>query len=188
MSLASSAGEVVGKALLAPVLVRAYGVRSVVTAAGVLFLLAATRVFDLAFETDDERHGIAERRAALAEDRPETTGALPWLAASPDVLWMLLLAAIASTVGVVLGVLGPEYVSAVLEVDPANALYVFLPAALGLLVALSVAPLLIHRLGERRVATVGFAAASIASQSCVACATSKAFFFSGRLSVNRRTP
>ncbi|MCA9847711.1 MAG: MFS transporter [Dehalococcoidia bacterium] len=162
MSLASSAGEVVGKALLAPVLVRAYGVRSVVTAAGVLFLLAATRVFDLAFETDDERHGIAERRAALAEDRPETTGALPWLAASPDVLWMLLLAAIASTVGVVLGVLGPEYVSAVLEVDPANALYVFLPAALGLLVALSVAPLLIHRLGERRVATVGFAAASIA--------------------------
>ena len=162
MSLASSAGEVVGKAVLAPVLVRAYGVRSVVTAAGVLFLLAATRVFDLAFETDAERRGIAERRAEVEADRPEATGALQWLAASPDVLWMLLLAAIASTVGVVLGVLGPEYVSAVLEVDPANALYVFLPAALGLLVALSVAPLLIHRLGERRVATLGFAAASIA--------------------------
>lgn len=162
MSLASSAGEVAGKALLAPVLVRAYGVRSVITAAGVLFLLAATRVFDLAFESDTERRGIAARRDRPDAELGETSSALRWLVASPDVLWMLLLAAIASTVGVVLGILGPEYVSAVLEVDPANALYVFLPAAAGLLIALSLAPMLIHRLGERRVATIGFAAASIA--------------------------
>lgn len=162
MSLASSAGEVAGKALLAPVLVRAYGVRSVITAAGVLFLLAATRVFDLAFESDTERRGIAARRDRPDAEPGETSSALRWLVASPDVLWMLLLAAIASTVGVVLGILGPEYVSAVLEVDPANALYVFLPAAAGLLIALSLAPMLIHRLGERRVATIGFAAASIA--------------------------
>ncbi|MGE3961205.1 MAG: MFS transporter [Dehalococcoidia bacterium] len=158
MSLASSAGEVVGKALLAPLLVRAYGVRSVVTAAGVLFLLAATRVFDLTFEGEPSARDRGER----APQPPETVSAIRWLFASPDVLWMLLLAAIASTVGVVLGILGPEYVSAVLEVDPANALYVFLPAAAGLLVALALAPPLIRRLGERRVATIGFAAASAA--------------------------
>ncbi len=159
MSLASSAGEVVGKALLAPMLVRAYGVRSVITAAGVFFLLAATRVFDLAFEGERERLDAA---AVAHPEQPETGSAVRWLLASPDVLWMLLLAAIASTVGVVLGILGPEYVSAVLEVDPANALYVFLPAAVGLVLALVAAPPLIHRLGERRVATIGFAAASVA--------------------------
>ena len=160
MSLASSAGEVVGKALLAPMLVRAYGVRSVITAAGVFFLLAATRVFDLAFEGERERLD-----AVMEEEHPEpaeTASAIRWLLASPDVLWMLLLAAIASTVGVVLGILGPEYVSAVLQVDPANALYVFLPAAVGLVLALVAAPPLIHHLGERRVATIGFAAASAA--------------------------
>lgn len=161
MALASSAGEVVGKALLAPVLVRAYGVRSVITAAGLLFLLAATRVFDLSFE--GERGRVEEADEAEARPEPSETGsALRWLMESPDVLWMLLLAAIASTVGVVLGILGPEYVSAVLGVDPANALYVFLPAALGLIAALAAAPPLIHRFGERRVATIGFAAASVA--------------------------
>ena len=159
MSLASSAGEVVGKALLAPVLVRAYGVRSVITAAGLFFLLAATRVFDLAFEGERERLDAAETEHP---EQPETASAIRWLLASPDVLWMLLLAAIASTVGVVLGILGPEYVSAVLQVDPANALYVFLPAAIGLVLALVAAPPLIHHLGERRVATIGFAAASVA--------------------------
>jgi hypothetical protein len=159
MSLASSAGEVVGKALLAPMLVRAYGVRSVITAAGLLFLLAATRVFDLAFEGERERLEAAQSEHPA---QPETGSALRWLVASPDVLWMLLLAAIASTVGVVLTILGPEYVSSVLQVDPANALYVFLPAAVGLLLALLAAPPLIHRLGERRVATLGFAAASVA--------------------------
>jgi len=165
MSLASSAGEVVGKALLAPLLVRAYGVTSVITAAGALFLLAATRVFDLAFEGERERLDGSDASDASTEAHPapaETGSALRWLAGSPDVLWMLLLAAIASTVGVVLGILGPEYVSAVLGVDPANALYVFLPAALGLIAALAAAPPLIHRLGERRVATIGFAAASVA--------------------------
>jgi len=159
MSLASSAGEVVGKALLAPMLVRAYGVRSVIMAAGLFFLLASTRVFDLAFEGERERLDAAQLQHP---EQSETGRALRWLVASPDVLWMLLLAAIASTVGVVLTILGPEYVSSVLQVDPANALYVFLPAAVGLVLALVAAPSLIHRLGERRVATLGFAAASVA--------------------------
>lgn len=173
ISLASSAGEVTGKAVLAPLLVRYAGVRTVVTLAGVLFLVAATRVFDLVFDHETRRPSLAdehgERPGGPAEaDAPPPVEASPvraallWLARSPDVLWMLLLAAVASTVGVVLGILGPEYTRTVLDVDPANALYVFLPAALGLVVALSVAPPLIHRLGERRVATLGFASASVA--------------------------
>jgi len=161
MSLASSTGEVVGKAVLAPVLVRTLGVRSVVMLAGALFLVAATRVFDLVFEHEQRE------RPAQADDEPAVEpspirDAVVWLANSRDVLWMLLLAAIASTVGVVLGILGPEYTRTVLGVDPANALYVFLPAAVGLVIALALAPPLIHRLGERPVATLGFALTSVA--------------------------
>lgn len=158
MSLASSVGEVTGKAALAPLLVRTAGVRAVVAVAGVIFLIAATRVFDLVF--DHERREPAPRPEdadpKLAVKARPVRDALAWLGESRDVLWMLLLAAVASTVGVVLGILGPEYTRTVLDVDPANALYVFMPAALGLVMALAVAPPLIRRFGERAVATAGF--------------------------------
>lgn len=165
MSLASSAGEVTGKAVLAPILVRASGVRAVVTVAGILFVLAATRVFDLVFEHERriEAHDSAEPEEQV-ESRP-VRDALAWLAQSRDVLWMLLLAAVASTVGVVLGILGPQYTKAVLDVDPANALYVFMPAAGGLLIALAAAPPLIRRFQERTVAAAGFACASVSIAS-----------------------
>jgi MFS family permease len=155
MSLASSAGEVVGKAVLAPVLVLRYGVDPVITLAGVLFILAFTRVFEL----QPERERQAVRRVRLAAGAGE---AMRWLAVERRVLWMLLLAALASTVGVVLGILGPAYVDEVLGVDPSFAMYVFLPAGLGLLVALAAAPWLIGMAGERWVAAGGFALAAAA--------------------------
>ena len=74
---------------------------------------------------------------------------------------MLVLAGLASTVNVVLGILGPQYVREVLDVDPANALYVFAPAPLGLLLALGVTPMLIGRVGERPVAVTGFALVAV---------------------------
>jgi len=153
LSLAASIGEVVGKALIAPVLVRAFGVDAVITAAGVLFLLSSTRVFDLHFDGET---------APLRARQGSTAHALRLLLADPAAPWMLLLAALASTIGVVLGVLGPEYTTAVLGVDPAYALYVFMPAALGLVIGLALAPRLIRRFGERRVAAGGFVSVAIA--------------------------
>jgi len=151
LSLASSAGEVVGKALLAPVLVRLFGVDPVVVIAGLLLALSATRVMPL----DPPRHVYTEDDEELR--RWSSWAVIRWLFREQMVLWMLLLAALGSTVGQVLGVLGPQYTSEVLHVDPANALYVFAPAPLGLVVALTVAPLAMHRFGERPVAIAGFA-------------------------------
>lgn len=155
MSLASSVGEVVGKALLAPLLVHQLGVERVVTLAGILFLLAFTRVFELRPYAE-----VAPQRG-----QPLTAGtgaAIRWLFAERRALRMLLLAGLASTVGVVLGMLGPAYVREVLEIDPTFTLYVFMPAAFGLLLALAAAPKLIERYGERLVAAAGFTIASAA--------------------------
>ena len=77
-------------------------------------------------------------------------------------MWMLVLAALASTINVVLAMLGPQYVSEVLDVDPANTLYVFAPAPIGLLAALGLAPLLIRWAGERPIAILGFVLVSSA--------------------------
>ena len=69
---------------------------------------------------------------------------------------MLMLAAMASTTGVVLGVLGPRYVFDVLDVAPENTFYVFAPASLGLILALILVPLLIRIFKELAVAALGF--------------------------------
>ena len=91
-----------------------------------------------------------------------TMGVVRWLLAERQVMWMLVLAALASTINVVLAMLGPQYVSEVLDVDPANTLYVFAPAPIGLLAALGLAPLLIRWAGERPIAIVGFVLVSSA--------------------------
>ncbi|MDA0256653.1 MAG: MFS transporter [Chloroflexi bacterium] len=181
LSFASSAGEVVGKALLAPVVVVLWGVRPVTAIAGLLFLLSATRVLALQVggrpapevqrpaaqepqprgSTRDEVERYARAgQTLLLRMHSATREMLPWLAQQPAVLWTLLLAAMASTVSVTVGILGPQYTGEVLDVDPENALYVFTPAAFGLVIALVIAPLSIRMLGERVSATVGFVAAA----------------------------
>lgn len=155
MSLASSAGEVIGKAAIAPLVVSTFGVEHVVTLAGVVFIVAFTRVFEL---TPPREIARTARTRLLADNRE----ALRWLLHTRRVLWMLLLAGLASTVGVVLGMLGPVYVSEVLHIDPAYTLYVFMPAAGGLLLALAIAPRLIAAIGERLAAAIGFAIAATA--------------------------
>ncbi len=160
ISFASSAGEVIGKALLAPLLVQAWGVDPVIILAGLLFFLSSSRVFKLQtrpiYDEDEEAGGRG------VEGRFSTRTAMGYLFAEPGVLWMLLLAAMASTVNVVLGVLGPQYVQSVLDVPPENAVYVFAPAPIGLLIALGLAPMFIGRAGERIVAAVGFGLVAVA--------------------------
>jgi len=155
LSFASSAGEVVGKSMLAPILVRAYGVDPVTALAGVFLLFSATRVVNL---TPSRHH----THTTSARSTLGTTDVVRWLLAERTMLWMLLLGALGSTTSVVLGVLGPQYTRDVLDVDPANALYVFAPAALGLVAALAAAPPMIQWMGERRTAMIGFVVVAVA--------------------------
>ncbi|MCA9850857.1 MAG: MFS transporter [Dehalococcoidia bacterium] len=157
MSLASSTGEVTGKALLAPAVVRFWGLRPITAIAGLMFMFSALRV--VKFQPDGERGARFDRsrirRAGVSE-------ALQWLLEEPGAFWMLLLAGMASTTNVVLGTLGPQYVKQVLEVDPAFTFYVFAPASLGVVAGLFVAPLTIRLFGERAVSVGGFTVMSAA--------------------------
>ena len=157
LGLVSAAGDLLGKAILAPLIVRAYGVDPVTVMSGLLFFLSASRVFDLRPPPPPAPAGGEGRRGGRRPVPATTLGVARWLLAERAVLWMLVLAALASTINVVLAMLGPQYVGEVLGVDPANTLYVFAPAPAGLLAALGLAPLLIRRWGERPVAVAGFA-------------------------------
>ena len=146
LSLAAAIGEALGKAVIAPIVVRVWGLDPVSVLAGIFFALSASRVVDLRPPRPGPFKGAPRPRQS----------AFRWLFSEPAAFWMLMLAAMASTINVVLGMLGPQYVKEVLGVDPANALYVFAPAAIGMLLALVLAPLAIRIFRERIVATIGF--------------------------------
>ncbi|MSQ42523.1 MAG: MFS transporter [Dehalococcoidia bacterium] len=153
LSLVSFAGEVGGKALLAPLVVGFWGESPVTVMTGLLFLLSALRVVRF-------RPLLPERPMPRRVSRPHigaVTAALHWLVRMPGAFWMLMLAAMASTVGVALWMLGPQYVQQVLGVDPEHTFYVFAPASVGVLLGLLLAIRLLH---ERLVAAVGFAIVS----------------------------
>lgn len=146
--LASSAGTAFGAALLAPVLVLVFDVESVMYVAGVLLLLASSRVFDLS--TGEPQGKINWRPNVRA------VATLQWLARQPAVSTMIFVGVLSGTAHIVLQTLAPRYVVATLHVDAANAVYVFAPSAVGLLAALAAGPSLMKRRGERVAALVGF--------------------------------
>lgn len=151
INLSSAAGTAFGTALLAPILVRAVGVEPVLYLAGVLLLLAASRLFDLPL-----RGGTKRVQVSYSLPHVSVRVALQWLAAHPAVATMILVAVLSGTANVVLQTLAPRYVQSVLDVDPADAAYVFAPSAVGLVLALVSAPSLMRIRGERLAALFGF--------------------------------
>ena len=151
INLAAAAGAAFGTALLAPVLVKAVGVKPVMYLSAVLLLLAASRVFDLPV-------GDARRRFRLP--RAPYLAAARWLGRHPAVATMIAVSVMAGTVNVVLVSLGPYYVQSVLHSDATNTAYVFAPSAIGVVAALLAAPWLMTRLGERLSSLVALLLAS----------------------------
>jgi MFS family permease len=155
LSLASTLGSAFGTALLAPVLVRAFGVDAVLYVAGALLLVAASRVFDLpSHDTEPEPEARLHPRFFVRKVSALST--IRWLAHRPAIATMIFVAVLAGTAQIVLQTLAPRYVQAVLQVDAADAVYVFAPSALGLLLAVVATPKLVRRLGERMSALIGF--------------------------------
>ena len=156
INLAAAVGQGFATALFAPVLVKQFGVNTVIYLGGALLLIAASRVFDL--PVGDR---VGEWRLRFPPLQLRLRSAVRWLVTHPAVGTMIIVSVLAGTVNVVLVTLAPRYAQAVLQTDPANTAYVFAPGAAGVGLALLSAPWLIGRLGERFVAvTALFAAAA----------------------------
>ena len=168
LSLSSSAGEVLGKAILAPVFVSIWGLNSVTLLAGALFLISSLRITRFTPNLEMLRNKKNETIPKKADKAPASSmqfsmgqkhtslDAVRWLLSEKDTLLMLLLAAMASTIGVVLTILGPKYVISALGVAPEYAFYVFAPASLGVIAGMLIAPKLIQTFSENSVGMLGF--------------------------------
>jgi MFS family permease len=153
LNLTVAVGQGFATALLAPILVKLFGVEAVIYTAGALLLLAATRVFDLPVGDRDWVMRLPPLQVRLRE-------AARWLVRHPAVGTMIVVSVLAGTVNVVLVTLAPRYVEEVLDADAANTAYVFAPTALGVAAALISAPRIIRLIGERMASLGGLVAAA----------------------------
>jgi MFS transporter len=152
IGFASAIGTAFGMALLAPILLRLFGVTTVLYVSGVFLLMAATRVIDLPA-------GDKHRFRPLSVDwtpKVRARETVRWLASEPAIATMVFVSVLAGTAQIVVQTLGPRYVHAALGVDASNAVYVFAPSAAGLAAALLVLPRLVRTWGERNTTLLGF--------------------------------
>ncbi|MEX2159395.1 MAG: MFS transporter [Dehalococcoidia bacterium] len=151
----SSLGTGFGTVLLAPVLVHAFGVKVAFYVAGVLLLLAASRVFDLPGDTPKPLRGWRPPEVHVRD-------AIDWLLQRPAVAAIFAVSIVSGTANIVMQTLGPRYVQSALGIDATAAVYVFAPSAAGLLLALALGPMLMRVWGERIAALAGFALTGVA--------------------------
>ncbi len=152
IGFASALGTAFGTALLAPILVRVFGVTTVLYVAGVLLWMAATRVFDLPTAEKHDTEPVKFKPDLRARET------IRWLAHEPAIATMVFVAVLAGTAQIVVQTLAPRYVQSVLGVDAADAVYVFAPSAVGLVAALLALPRMVKALGERNTTLIGFTA------------------------------
>jgi len=151
MTLGLMVGQIAGMVVLAPVLIKLLSPDAVFVMCALLFLVAAwivllARRFTAPVDDsvpamgfiDATKHGFeivrTDRRAYLA------------------IVYLVISLALSK----VLIILLPEYTRSVLDIEPEDAVYVALPAAIGAALALLVVPLMSRLLGAWRVAALGF--------------------------------
>jgi MFS family permease len=149
-------GQVGGAVILAPFLLKLFGVPTVLAGSAAIFLLAAEVVYGV--------KGLQKARAAAAGSRVSRASLTATLAegwrvlnSSNKAFMALVYLTIGATLTRSLAVLAPQYTRDVLGIQVENAVYVMAPAAIGSVVALLVTPLLSKVLGASRTATLGFA-------------------------------
>jgi hypothetical protein len=149
LHLASSLGTSLGTGILAPILVRLFGVEPVFYVSGILLLMASSRVIDLRGNEPDGPFRFVRPNISVR-------AALQWLAQQPAVSTMIFVGVLSGVANVVLQTLAPRYVISALHVDASYTVYVFAPSAAGLFIALAFAPAMMRLWGERLTALSGF--------------------------------
>ena len=157
IGFASAIGTAFGTALLAPILVKVFDVRTMLYVSGGLLIMAATRVFDL---HAGEKHNL-ERKDLDIVSKLKARETVRWLAREPAIATMVFVAVLAGTAQIVVQTLAPRYVQVVLDLDPVNAVYVFAPTAMGLAGALFLMPRMVRIWGERNTTLLGFVAVTL---------------------------
>ena len=153
VSVIGSVASGIGSAFLAPILIKTTNIDVVLYAGGIIYLIGAIRALKIPIEegrpTWETLRDIEWKPRALALGN---TAEL--IVKNRAVATMIAAGAIVVSMMEAFNTLIPRYVGVVLEEDPANAVFIFAPAGLGLLIGTLAAPRMIYRWGERTLAVL----------------------------------
>ncbi len=151
-NLALTLAQLAGLVVLAPLLLRIAGPRALFATCAALFFVAAGLVAMLP-PLDEHVVGASDRRRRSVA----TTLLDGWYGArADDVTYRALVNDVLIGIGMsALVVIMPLYLKRVLDTAAENTVFVFAPAAIGLVLGLRVAPWVGRTLGEQRIATAG---------------------------------
>lgn len=163
-NLSESAGQLLGMAILAPVLVKLPGSPgSLILVSGVLLTYAALSAVGVRFTVPHVASApmgtgdlVGGGKPWLAGTREALREAWGWLAGDRAAFISMMLLVLASTANLVMVTLAPKFTREVIDVSPEFAVFVFGPAVMGMLVGLALVPRLARRVAKRLLVTVGF--------------------------------
>jgi MFS family permease len=134
---------------MAPILIKAFGTTTVFYTAAVMLLLAMTRIMQVSASGDIPKPKWIKPKGNLRS-------VLRWLQGNRSIATMVAVSAIAGVGYTIVSTLAPNYVSEVLDTDPANTVHVMGVAGVGMTISLFIVPPMIARFGERVTAGIGF--------------------------------
>lgn len=158
-NLSESVGQLLGMAVLAPLLIKLPGApRSLILACGLLLTYAAVRAVAvrLTVGATDTGQLPPAGRPWLAGTRESLAEAWHWLAGDRAAFISMMLLVLASTANLVMVTLAPKFTNEVIGLPPEFAVFVFGPAVIGMLTGLALVPRLARRAPKRLLVTIGF--------------------------------
>lgn len=181
-SLGGLISQIVGFAILAPMFLNTIGPRPLFLAAAILF--GAASVFFLTIHTlGDKEIDLDSTVDAVRDVRNQFAEAWERLTQDMAAYMAVIIAVLASTASLVAVALMPRFTQDVLDIPVQNAIFVFMPAALGVLLGLRLVQLLERRVQRGWLVGAGFILL-IASFFCLALVVPLGAMFAGATSMN----
>lgn len=160
MGFVASLGAAAGSALIAPTVMKVWGIRVVLGVAGGLLGMASVRAFT--FPSEPRRAKPARATRGPTPKAPGLRDMRQWIFSHQAVATMILVGASVGALSDIFGSLQPVYVRSVLGGNPANTVYIFAPGAVGTGLGTALTPALIRKAGERWLAAVSLGASCLA--------------------------
>jgi Na+/melibiose symporter-like transporter len=152
VTIASSIASALGSSLVAPLLIKLTSLEVLLVLAAAIMGLGAWRTLQLPKTERGAQFRDAVRQVGWREHMFSLRRTALWLYGNRSIGALILVGAIAVSLYEAFTTLIPVYVRDVLNSDPTNAVYIFAPAGIGFLVGMMLTPLLIDRLGARKLA------------------------------------
>lgn len=154
VTIASSIAAAAGSSFVAPVLIKTTSLNALLVVAALIMVFGAWHTLKLPQTEQGARFGDAVRAIGWREHMFSLQRTATWLNHNRSIGALIMVGAIAVSMYEAFTTLIPVYVRDVLKSNPTNAVYIFAPAGIGFLLGMYFTPMLIDRIGSRKLAVV----------------------------------